>query len=91
MKQMQGDRYKLARKVDLEIQHLEKGEAPMSPGKCVIHTCLLYLEAGSTAAQGMTLVGACEELSLSELVYGSFCEAELHSVTRSKEFYTAFQ
>lgn len=32
MKQMQSQRYTLARKIDLEIQHLDKGEAPMSPG-----------------------------------------------------------
>ena len=32
MKQMQGPRYSLAKKIDLEIQHLEKGEAPTSPG-----------------------------------------------------------
>lgn len=33
MKQMQDERYKLAKKIDLEIQHLDKGEAPTSPGK----------------------------------------------------------
>lgn len=32
MKQMQGPRYSLAKKIDLEIQHLEQGEAPTSPG-----------------------------------------------------------
>ncbi|KAK7092325.1 uncharacterized protein [Littorina saxatilis] len=32
MKQMQDERYKLAKKIDLEIQHLDKGEAPTSPG-----------------------------------------------------------
>ncbi|XP_076437063.1 uncharacterized protein LOC143276450 isoform X2 [Babylonia areolata] len=32
MKQMQDQRYNLARKMDLEIQHLEQGEAPTSPG-----------------------------------------------------------
>lgn len=32
MKQMQGPKYKLAKKIDLEIQHLDKGEAPMTPG-----------------------------------------------------------
>lgn len=32
MKQMQGPQYTLAKKIDLEIQHLDKGEAPMTPG-----------------------------------------------------------
>ncbi|KAL8608000.1 hypothetical protein ACOMHN_023816 [Nucella lapillus] len=32
MKQMQGQRYSLAKKIDLEIEHLEQGEAPTSPG-----------------------------------------------------------
>ncbi|XP_025078923.1 uncharacterized protein LOC112555000 isoform X3 [Pomacea canaliculata] len=32
MKQMQSTRYSLAKKIDLEIQHLDKGEAPMTPG-----------------------------------------------------------
>ncbi|XP_076455911.1 uncharacterized protein LOC143290397 isoform X2 [Babylonia areolata] len=32
MKQMQGDHYSLARKIDLEIQQLEKDEAPQTPG-----------------------------------------------------------
>ena len=29
---MQGEKYALARKVDLEIQQLEEGEAPADPG-----------------------------------------------------------
>lgn len=32
MKQMQSDRYKMARKVDLEVEHLDAADAPMSPG-----------------------------------------------------------
>lgn len=32
MKQMQGERYVLAKKIDLEIQQLEKDEAPKTPG-----------------------------------------------------------
>ena len=47
MKQMQGQKYKLAKKVDLEIQHLEKGEAPLTPGKLFplnfLNECKYYL------------------------------------------------
>ncbi|XP_012940399.1 uncharacterized protein LOC101864404 isoform X2 [Aplysia californica] len=32
MKQMQSDRYKLARKIDLEVEHVDAEDAPMSPG-----------------------------------------------------------
>lgn len=32
MKQMQSDRYRLARKMDLEVQHIDASDAPMSPG-----------------------------------------------------------
>ncbi|XP_059146503.1 uncharacterized protein LOC131934378 isoform X2 [Physella acuta] len=35
MKQMQSDRYKQARKVDLEVEHLDAADAPMSPD-CLI-------------------------------------------------------
>ena len=30
---MQSDRYKLARKVDLEVEHMDASDAPMSPGE----------------------------------------------------------
>ncbi|XP_067648626.1 uncharacterized protein [Haliotis asinina] len=33
MKQMQGDKFRMARKVDLEIEKLDEGEAPMTPGE----------------------------------------------------------
>ncbi|RUS74421.1 hypothetical protein EGW08_017815 [Elysia chlorotica] len=32
MKQMQSDRYRLARKVDLEVEHMDASDAPTSPG-----------------------------------------------------------
>lgn len=37
MKQMQSDRYKQARKVDLEVEHLDAADAPMSPGTGFIY------------------------------------------------------
>lgn len=40
MKQMQRQQYKLARKIDLEVERLDAADMPMSPGRLLCYICL---------------------------------------------------
>ena len=43
MKQMQSDRYKLARKVNLEVEQLDAKDAPLDPGELsYLHDVCIY-------------------------------------------------